>query len=59
MKHIWIVEMFENGKWHTTVGAGLTYADAVREKRDAWEWHNAEYKFRICKYVKQETRHAE
>ena len=48
--HIWVVEMFDNGKWWPTVGGGLTREDAKASK---WWWLETgpDDKYRITKYI--------
>lgn len=48
--HIWLIEMFNKGKWLPTVGAYLTRADARRFKREDWEYDMPDTLFRIRKY---------
>ena len=49
--HIWLIEMFDKGKWWPTVGAYLTHADARRFKKEDWEFNSPYYEYRIRKYM--------
>ena len=47
---IWLIEMYENGKWMPTVGAYLTRA-AAREGLVEWKENNPTDFFRIRRYM--------
>ena len=53
MSYLWVIEIFENGRWQATVGAGLTREDARREKKTYWEFNMPDDKFRIRKYSRE------
>lgn len=48
--HIWIVEIWLDGKWKPTVGSGLTREDARQELR-RWKQKCLNDKFRLQKYI--------
>ena len=52
MKHVWIIEMYDDMRkeWSPTVGEALTRADAKLEKI-IWAKRNPYDRFRIRKYV--------
>ena len=53
--YIWVVEVFDDGKWEPSVNVGLTRAQARMEKRVWFEESRnyAKLKLRIRKYVPQ------
>ena len=51
MKKIWIIEIFDNGKWEPTIGAGLTKKDATMFMRAEWKRTCLDDKFRVKKYL--------
>ena len=48
--HIWVVEMFDDGKWWPTVGVGLNREDA-RGHKQSWAESMPDDKFRVTKYI--------
>lgn len=53
-RYLWIIEIYENGKWMTTVGGGLSRQDARRDLVD-WKHNNPCDEFRIRKYVPEKS----
>lgn len=57
MNYLWIVEIRgRNDKWLPTVGAYLTRKDAAHEIAYDWRYNNPKDKFRIRKYVQEQSR---
>jgi len=54
-QHIWVIEMYDKGKWLPTTGVDLTRANAREQKRVPWERRCPDYKFRIRKYVREDA----
>lgn len=50
MKHIWVVEMLDDGRWFPTVGSGITREEA-RWEMAQWRERNPSDRFRVRKYV--------
>ena len=55
-QHIWVIEMYDKGKWLPTTGVDLTRANAREQKRVPWERRCPIWKFRIRKYVREPER---
>jgi len=49
LNRIWVVEMYCNGRWWPTVGAGITREEA-REEMSTWKEKNPCNRFRVRKY---------
>lgn len=54
-KYVWVIEILEGRNWSPTAGAYLTRRDAIREKSYYWEYNNPERRFKIEKYVKEQS----
>ena len=50
MNHLWVVEMFLNGKWEPTTSVALTRDEVWNERADILE-RNPHDRFRIRKYI--------
>jgi hypothetical protein len=53
MKHIWVVEMWDSGKWNTTVGVGIDRENG-REALKDWKSRCPDDKFRLVKYTRED-----
>jgi len=53
-RHLWVVEMQEDGQWWPTVGVSLTRDDARRDHAQ-WERDNPDDSFRVRKYAPTST----
>jgi hypothetical protein len=49
---LWVVEMFERGKWLPTVGTSLTKRAGQIELRQ-WRDDNPDDRYRLVKYVRE------
>lgn len=49
--HIWVIEIFEKGKWYPTAGAHPFRKDARSDIKYYWRFTYPTTKFRIRKYV--------
>jgi len=53
MAHIWVLELFDDGKWFPTVETRLTKEEAVRRKR-ALDREGDGIKWGISKYERKQ-----